>query len=102
QGGDMVRVGGLTYAIDPLAPIGSRIFDLRLNGLPLRSDKRYKVAGWAPVTDEEDAKARRQAGEPIWDLLIRHLRGRKSIRPLEPFMPRIVGIRGNPGMAADT
>ncbi|MBV8031114.1 MAG: thiosulfohydrolase SoxB, partial [Betaproteobacteria bacterium] len=49
QGGDMVRVGGLTYAIDPLAPIGSRIFDLRLNGLPLRSDKRYKVAGWAPV-----------------------------------------------------
>ncbi|MFN2646384.1 MAG: thiosulfohydrolase SoxB, partial [Burkholderiales bacterium] len=51
QGGDMVRVGRLTYAIAPVARIGSRISDLRLWGKPLASDKRYKVAGWAPVRE---------------------------------------------------
>src|SRR5262249_19073945 len=32
QGGDMVRVGGLTYAIEPTAPIGRRILDMQLGG----------------------------------------------------------------------
>ncbi|MFN0159644.1 MAG: thiosulfohydrolase SoxB, partial [Burkholderiales bacterium] len=32
QGGDMVRVGGLTYACDPLAKMGARISDMRLEG----------------------------------------------------------------------
>ena len=32
QGGDMVRTGGLHYAIDPMAKMGGRISDLRLGG----------------------------------------------------------------------
>src|SRR6185295_15815709 len=59
QGGDMVRVGGLTYAIRPAAKIGGRISDLRLAGEPLEADKRYKVAGWAPVREGV-------TGEPVW------------------------------------
>ena len=51
QGGDMVRVGGLTYALEPRAKIGARISDLRLQGKPLDARKRYKVAGWAPVAN---------------------------------------------------
>ncbi|MFZ9239143.1 MAG: thiosulfohydrolase SoxB, partial [Burkholderiaceae bacterium] len=47
QGGDMVRVGGMSYAIDPNAKIGSRIQDMRLDGNPIEADKIYKVAGWA-------------------------------------------------------
>ncbi len=93
QGGDMVRVAGLTYALDPIAPMGSRVFDLRLKGLPLRSDKRYKVAGWAPVADEVPA------GAPIWDVVSRHLRSRKTVPPLTPSQPRLVGVAGNPGIA---
>jgi len=91
QGGDMVRVGGLTYAFDPYAPIGARVFDLRLNDLPLRSARRYKVAGWASLA--EDAR-----GEPVWELLARWLRDRKRIAAREPFRPRLVGVRGNPGI----
>ena len=34
MGGDMVRVGGLRYAIDPGAPLGKRVSDLELNGKP--------------------------------------------------------------------
>jgi sulfur-oxidizing protein SoxB len=92
QGGDMVRVAGMTYAIDPAAAIGSRIFDLRIDGRPIRPGRRYKVAGWAPVA--EDARG----GEPVWDLVTRYLRDKKTIAPIEPALPRLVGVAGNPGL----
>ena len=52
QGGDMVRVGGLQYTIDPLGAQGKRISDMRLQGRPIEAGKNYKVAGWAPVAEE--------------------------------------------------
>ncbi|OGA71151.1 MAG: thiosulfohydrolase SoxB [Betaproteobacteria bacterium RIFCSPLOWO2_12_FULL_68_20] len=92
QGGDMVRVGGMTYAIDPLANIGARIFDLRVDGLPIRPARRYKVAGWAPVAEGA-------SGEPVWDVLARYLRDRKTLAPARLNLPRVVGVEGNPGIA---
>ena len=92
QGGDMVRVGGLTYAITPGAKIGARISDLRLNGKPLEAGKRYKVVGWAPVGEGE-------SGEPIWDVVARYLRAQKVLRPLAPNRPRLLGVAQNPGIA---
>ena len=41
QGGDMVRVGGMAYAIDIAAPMGSRIGDMTL----LKSGKPVDAAG---------------------------------------------------------
>jgi len=84
QGGDMVRVGGMTYACNPRAAIGARISDMRLAGRPLEAAKRYKVAGWAPVAEGA-------AGEPVWALAARHLRARRSIAPLEAYVPRLTG-----------
>jgi len=91
QGGDMVRVGGMSYAIAPRAKIGSRISELRLRGKPLDAGKRYKVAGWAPVREGE-------TGEPVWEAVERHLRGLKSVPPLEVNRPRLVGVGRNPGL----
>ncbi len=91
QGGDMVRVGGMTYAFDPYAPMGARVFDLRLNGLPLRAAKRYKVARWAPVAEGV-------GGEAVWDIVERWLRGRRTIPARAPFRPRLVGVKNNPGI----
>ncbi|MFA6313060.1 MAG: thiosulfohydrolase SoxB [Sterolibacterium sp.] len=91
QGGDMVRVGGMTYTCDPNAKMGSRIADMRLDGKPLEANKTYKVAGWAPVA--EGAK-----GEPIWDVVARYLRDKKTIAPRKLNMPKLVGMSGNPGM----
>jgi sulfur-oxidizing protein SoxB len=48
QGGDMVRVGGIEYTIDPTKKIGRRIGNMTLNGKPVNADKTYMVAGWAP------------------------------------------------------
>ncbi|HEY5861702.1 MAG TPA: thiosulfohydrolase SoxB, partial [Casimicrobiaceae bacterium] len=52
QGGDMVRVGGMRYAIDPAATMGKRITRMEMNGKPLDASRKYKVAGWAPVSEE--------------------------------------------------
>ncbi len=96
QGGDMVRVGGMTYACDINSKIGSRISDMRVGGKPIEADKTYKVAGWAPVSEA----ARDAGGEPIWDLLARYLRGKKTIAAPRLNLPRLVGAEGNPGIAA--
>ncbi len=92
QGGDMVRVGGMKYAIDPKASMGSRITRMELNGQPIDADKTYKVAGWAPVA--EGAK-----GEPIWDVVEKYLRDQKVIKAPVLNQPKLVGVDGNPGMA---
>ncbi len=93
QGGDMVRVGGLSYTCTPGAGMGQRITDLRVAGVPLDANRKYKVAGWAPVGEGVQ-------GEPIWDVVSKYLRDRKSIAPVKLNLPRLVGMEGNAGMAA--
>ncbi len=95
QGGDMVRVGGLAYRCDPTAAMGGRIRDMTLRGRPLEASKSYKVAGWAPVAES----ARDAGGEPIWDLLARHLRARRTVAPPKLNLPTLSGVDGNPGIA---
>ena len=92
QGGDMVRVGGLTYTIEPAATIGARISDMRLDGRPLDADKTYKVAGWAPVAEGV-------RGEPIWDVVASYLRAKKTIAAPRLNLPAIRGMTGNAGVA---
>src|SRR4051812_3057909 len=64
QGGDMVRVGGMSYTCAPNEAAGRRISDLRLDdGRGIEAGKSYKVAGWASVNE--------QKGAPVWDVLAR-------------------------------
>ncbi|AJC15330.1 thiosulfohydrolase SoxB [Pandoraea sputorum] len=92
QGGDMVRVGGMDYTIDPMAPMGQRISEMRLNGKLIEADKTYKVAGWAPVAEGAQ-------GEPVWDVVARHLKAQKTIVAKTPKVPVIKGMKGNLGAA---
>ncbi|MES2510338.1 MAG: thiosulfohydrolase SoxB [Pseudomonadota bacterium] len=94
QGGDMVRVGGLTYTCEPGAKMGSRIQDMRLKGKLIEADKTYKVAGWAPV-----AEASKNAGPPIWEVMETWFKTHKTIKPVRPNTPKLVGVAGNPGLA---
>ena len=95
QGGDMVRVGGLAYAIAPNATMGGRITRMTLRGKPIDAAKKYKVASWAPVSEE----AKAAGGEPIWDVMARYLRAQKTIKPPKLNLPKVEGMTGNPGMA---
>ena len=96
QGGDMVRVGGLTYRCEPAAAMGRRIHDMRLGGRPVEAGKTYKVAGWAPVAEE----AKSAPGvKPVWDVVETWLKSQGGrVKPRRINTPRLVGVAGNPGM----
>jgi sulfur-oxidizing protein SoxB len=74
---------------------GKRIDGLTLRGRPIEASKIYKVAGWAPVAEE----AKAAGGEPIWDLVARHLRAKKTLAPPRLNLPSLVGMEANPGIA---
>ena len=97
QGGDMVRVGGLTYTCSPNEKMGSRIGDMRLGGSAIEATKTYKVAGWAPVAEE----ARTAPGvKPVWEHVEAWLKAQGGrVKPRRVNAPRLVGMQGNPGIA---
>ncbi len=72
QGGDMVRVGGVSYSITPERPLGQRISDLSIGGQPVDADKRYRAAGWASMGEVD--------GPPVFDVVAEHLRNVKQVR----------------------
>ncbi len=69
QGGDMVRIGGMGYAIDVNAAMGSRISGMTLlkTGEAIEPAKEYAVAGWASVNEGTE-------GPPIWDVVENYLK----------------------------
>ena len=81
QGGDMVRLGGLTYAIDPSKRVGKRIFDVRIGGRLLEPARRYKATGWASLGEAE--------GPPAWDVVADHLRSVRRVKLSPPARVRI-------------
>jgi len=91
QGGDMVRVGGLSYTCTPAEGVGRRISELTLDsGHRLEPGKRYKVAGWASVNEQQ--------GKPVWDVFADHLRARRTAAPRGNGVI-LKGVDGNPGIA---
>jgi sulfur-oxidizing protein SoxB len=87
QGGDMVRVAGMTYTCRPHERIGRRIDDMRSAGKPMGAATTYRVAGWAPVAEGA-------TGTPIWEVVMSHLRARARLPALGngPAMPAIVDV----------
>jgi sulfur-oxidizing protein SoxB len=86
QGGDMVRVGGISYTIDIEKAMGRRISDLVLlrTGKPIEPGKEYTVAGWASVNEGTE-------GPPIWDVVMRHIEKKRVVAPREAGHVRVVG-----------
>ena len=90
QGGDMVRVGGLKFAIDPTKTIGNRVTDMELNGKKVGANKKYRVAGWASVSHPRD-------GQPIWEIVEEYLLNKDSISVKDVNLPKIKGLGNNVG-----
>ena len=86
QGGDMVRVGGVSYVLDPTAAMGRRIGDMTLarTGAPIEPGRDYAVAGWASINQATE-------GPPIWEVVERHLAHHKVVRPDSRARVRIAG-----------
>ena len=77
-GGDMVRMGGMGYAIDISKPMGSRISGMThlKSGKPIEAAKTYTVSGWASVNENTQ-------GPPIWDVVAAHVAKVSTVK-IEP------------------
>ncbi|BEV45020.1 hypothetical protein CRBSH125_12030 [Afipia carboxidovorans] len=91
QGGDMVRIGGMSYRCAPNETTGRRISDMKLGDVAIDPAKSYKVAGWASVNG--------QKGAPVWETVANYLRDGKSKPKSSGSQVTIVGVDDNPGFA---
>jgi sulfur-oxidizing protein SoxB len=92
SGGDMVRIGGLDYTIDPTKSLGNRVSDMKNDrGEKIIMDKLYTVSGWAQVNEVG-------AGRLMWDVTADYLRRQKSLKLDKINSPTIVGVKNNPGI----
>ncbi|MFK7866009.1 MAG: thiosulfohydrolase SoxB [Alphaproteobacteria bacterium] len=87
QGGDMVRVGGMGYTINPMNAMGSRISNMVMlkTGKPIEADKNYQVAGWASVNEGTE-------GPPIYDLVSDYIKQQKTVKVPANDAVKLVGI----------
>ena len=97
SGGDMVRVGGLDYTIDPKQKLYERITDARLDsGHLIEADKKYTVAGWAAVGNTPD-------GRLMWDVVRDYIiknKGKDNVLNLDKINhPKLLGVSSDPGIA---
>ncbi len=86
-GGDMVRIGGMGYAIDISKPAGSRISKLThlKSGKPIEESKTYTVAGWASINENTQ-------GPPIWDVVAAHVSKLGSVKIEPNTAVKVTGI----------
>ncbi|GAC1413547.1 MAG: thiosulfohydrolase SoxB [Candidatus Velthaea sp.] len=86
QGGDMVRVGGMSYSIDVSKPIGSRIGDMTLlrNGQTIEAGKSYVVSGWASVNQATE-------GPAIYDVVQKYIAAKKTVDIPDRQVVRVIG-----------
>jgi sulfur-oxidizing protein SoxB len=87
QGGDMVRCGGLGYAIDVSKPAGQRISGMThlKSGKSIEAAREYTVAGWASVNEGTQ-------GPPAWELVERYVAAEKNIRVAPNTNVKITGV----------
>lgn len=96
SGGDMVRVGGMDYTIDPSKPLLERIITTSLDsGQQIDPTKTYRVAGWAVVGSPP-------AGRLIWDIVRDYALSEKDsdnvIKIAKVYNPTLVGVSKDPGV----
>jgi sulfur-oxidizing protein SoxB len=92
SGGDMVRMGGMDYTIDPAKTLGNRITDMRKDdGTPITDNQTYSVAGWAQVGTVGP-------GRLMWDVAADYLRKQGHLNLTKINHPTIKGVKNNPGV----
>ena len=87
QGGDMVRVGGMSYTCRPKNPMGKRIGDLTIlaTGDKIEPSKKYVVGGWGSINSDVQ-------GPAIFDMLENYISEKKLVKPNYENTVKIMGI----------
>ena len=88
----MIRVGNIQYTFNPDETIYHRCSDMMIGGKPMKSGKKYKVAGWASM--------QRVEGKPVWEVFSGWLRAKKQVRVDKVDLPKLTSnMRQNHGIA---
>ena len=79
QGGDMSRLGNVTYDIKIGAASGKRISNLMVGGKALDDNKTYKVSSWGGNLQNAGRNLRDQLTRPVYDVTAEYIRRQKTL-----------------------
>ncbi|CAI6164249.1 MAG: hypothetical protein SPLUMA2_SPLUMAMAG2_01173 [uncultured Sulfurimonas sp.] len=68
QGGDMSRLGGVTYSIAVAGKAGERISKLMIGGKPIDLDKTYVVSSWGGNLQNAGENLQKDKIRPVYDV----------------------------------
>lgn len=79
QGGDMSRLGGVTYSITVGAKAGQRISNLLVGGKPLDPEKTYVVSSWGGNLQNAGQNLQEEKIRPVYDVTRDYIRRKKVV-----------------------
>ena len=79
QGGDMSRLGGVTYSITVSNPAGKRISNLKVGGKPLDPNKTYVVSSWGGNLQKAGTNLRKNKIRPVYDVVRDYIKRQKVV-----------------------
>ena len=79
QGGDMSRLGGVTYNIKIGAPTGKRITNIMVKGKPLDDRKVYKVSSWGGNLQNAGTNLNDKLTRPVYDITSSYIKKQKKV-----------------------
>jgi len=79
QGGDMSRLGGVTYDIKVSGKRGDRIHNLRVDGQPLDPKKTYVISSWGGNLQNAGENLQKEKIRPVYDVVRDYIRRKKTV-----------------------
>lgn len=79
QGGDMSRLGGVTYDITVGNPTGKRITNLLVGGQPLDPKKTYVISSWGGNLQNAGMNLQKDKIRPVYDVVRDYIRHEKVL-----------------------
>jgi len=79
QGGDMSRLGGVTYSIAVSNKSGERISKLMIGGKPIDLEKTYIVSSWGGNLQKAGANLQKDKIRPVYDIVRDYIKKEKVV-----------------------
>lgn len=79
QGGDMSRLGGVTYSIAVANKAGERISKLMIGGKPIDLEKTYIVSSWGGNLQNAGANLQKEKTRPVYDVVRDYIKRKKVV-----------------------
>jgi len=79
QGGDMSRLGGVTYSIAVANKAGERISNLKIGGKPIDLEKTYVVSSWGGNLQKAGANLQNDKIRPVYDVVRDYIKKEKVV-----------------------